>query len=191
LDTRAPTDTVSETISEATFLLTELKYTLGQMHVQIGDLDDKTRQTAHCEGRTVADILTEMMTSEDEYQERYAQLLGIDTSRLKPADEVVPLPLNEEVEEESDDQNDFEHNRAQTIAILEQAGESWPTELLELVRQHVSDDRRHTTSLAECRKKFYETDRRPDLNEPLTASEDVTRQPSSPAESVRPGPTEG
>jgi hypothetical protein len=189
LDTQVPTDTVSETISEATFLLTELKYTLGQMHVQIGDLDEETRKTAKCDDRSVADIVAEMTRSEDEYQERYAQTLGIDTSTLKPAEEVVPLPLSEEVDEEPEDQNDFEHNRAQTIAILEQAGESWPAGLLDLVRQHVAEDRRHTTSLAECRKQFYETGSGPDLDEPLTASQDVARDPSSPAGWVRPDST--
>jgi len=91
------------------------------MHVQIGDLDEETRKTAKCDDRSVADIVAEMTRSEDEYQERYAQTLGIDTSTLKPAEEVVPLPLSEEVDEEPEDQNDFEHNRAQTIAICAQA----------------------------------------------------------------------
>jgi hypothetical protein len=191
LDTQAPTDTVSETISEATFLLTELRYTLGQMHVQIGDLDEETRKTAKCGDRSAADILAEMMRSEDAYQERYAQILGIDASKLKPAEEVVPLPLSEEVDEESQEQNDFEHNRAQTIALLDQAGDSWPAELLDLVRQHVAEDRRHTTSLAECRKHLYDTDSRPDNDEPLTAAQDLRRESSSPAGSARPESTGG
>jgi hypothetical protein len=127
MDAEAPTDTVNQTISEATFLLTELRYTLGQIHVQIGDLDAETRRSAMCRDRSVESILQDMMASEDRYQEQYAQLLGVDVSSLHAPDQIVPLPMNEEVSELPQDQDDFEHNRAKTIALLENAGDNWPS----------------------------------------------------------------
>jgi hypothetical protein len=110
--------------------------------------------------------------------------LGVDFKELQPAEQVVPLPLNEDVSEESDEQNDFEHNRAQTIALLEEAGDNWPADLLDLVRQHVAEDRRHTTDLAECRMKYFETDTRSDLDEPLTERDDLLRKPEPAGESA-------
>lgn len=188
MDAEAPTDTVNQTISEATFLLTELRYTLGQIHVQIGDLDAEARRSAMCGDRSVESILQDMMTSEDRYQEQYAKFLGVDTSKLHAPDQIVPLPLNEDISELPQEQDDFEHNRAQTIALLESAGDNWPDELLALVRQHVAEDRRHTTDLAECRMRYFESDTRPDLDEPLTAQDGIAREPDPSGESDRPVP---
>ena len=42
-----------DTISEPQFMLTELRYTLGQLHVQVLDLDPETRSKALCEGRSI------------------------------------------------------------------------------------------------------------------------------------------
>lgn len=191
MDTQAPADSVDGTISQAEFLLTELKYTLGQIHVQIGDLDAETRRSAMCEGRTVDGILQEMMKSEDHYLEEYASLLGVDSREFNAAEQDIPLPLNADVDEATDDQNDFEHKRAQTIALLESAGDVWPQPVLDLVKQHVSEDRRHTTELAECRIKYFESDSRPDLDQPLTEHDDLVRKPAPAGESVHPDTNPG
>jgi hypothetical protein len=184
LENEAAVDTTSATISESTFLLTELRYTLGQIHVQIGDMDEKARGMALYGDRTISDILAEMQSTEDEYQEKYGAMLGVDVASLHPSEQIVPLPISDEVDENAEDQNSFEHNRAQTIAMLEGAGDAWPPALVDLVRRHVSADRTHTTQLAECRKQYFETDTRPDLDQSLTETEDVVREPWPPAESV-------
>lgn len=186
MDSEAPTDTVSQTISEATFLVTELRYTLGQIHVQVGDLDESTRENATCGDRSVSSILREMQEAERRYQQRYSELLGASPQDLEGT-ATLPLPVNEEQDETSDEQNAFEHQRAVTIALLERAGDEWPDELLELVREHVTGDRRNTTDLAECRRAYFETDNRPDLDEPLTETEpEIVRSPEPRERSDRP-----
>jgi len=150
-------------------LLTELQYTLGQIHVQVGDLDAETRSSATCGDRTIDDILAAMMRSEGEYQSSYAQLLKTDISTIASNQPEVPLPINEEeADAENSARSDFEHERARTIALLTTAGETWPLELLAAVQQQVQEDRRHTTDLAECRKQYMQTDDRAQLDEPLT-----------------------
>lgn len=145
----------TETISEPTFLLTELRYTLGQLHVQLGDLDDQSRQTMRCGDRSVDDILQEMLEYESRYQAEYAQMLQ--TS--------VP---QEGADQQFRGHAAFEQRRAQTVAMLEAAGEDWPPQLIETVKQQIARDRASTTQIAECRKAAFETDQRPDLDEPLT-----------------------
>lgn len=154
-----------ETISEAQFLLTELRYTLGQLHVQVLDLDPDTRASDLCEGRSIDGILDELLQDEDAYQQRYCQLLGAavpDTGR-----DANPLPVSE-TDTPPTREGRFEHKRAQTIAILESAQGSWTPELLAAVKEQVQKDRARTTDIAECRKAFFEADQRPDLNQPIT-----------------------
>lgn len=153
-------------IPESTFLLTELKYTLGQLHVQVLDLDEATRKSTLCGDRSIEQILQEMLQYEGEYQAKYRGLLHASTS-TQAEDIPVPLPVNAG-EEVPSQENSFEHKRAQTIALLETAQGDWPPELLDLAREHVTQDRRHTTDLAECRKAYLHQEQRPDLNEPLT-----------------------
>jgi hypothetical protein len=126
-----------------------------------------------------------MQQSEDRYQDAYARILRVDPSTMSGGEQIVPLPINAEVSEMSEDQETFEQNRARTIALLETAGDGWTQELLDLVRRQVADDRRHTTALAECRKVYFAGDTRPDLAEPLTQSDDVVREPTPSPESVR------
>jgi hypothetical protein len=148
------------TVTEPSFLITELRYTLGQLHVQIGDLDAETRRTATCEGRNVDQILAEMLTEERRFQATYQNLLHV--SPPKPHREEALIGKNE-----------LEVERMRTIALLEQAPSHWPDQLVELVREHVASDRRSTTQLAECRKSLYSHDQRPDLDEPLLSESDI------------------
>jgi hypothetical protein len=165
---RAKEDGMSSgTISEADFLLTELRYTLGQLHVQVLDLDDDSRQSVMCGDRSIEEVLAQMAREEDENLGKYAELLH--TSVPVNADETVPLPVTS-AEEATGEEGSFERKRARTIALLERAGENWPSDLLNAVREHVQRDRRYTTEIAECRKAYFEADTRPDLNEPLTTS---------------------
>jgi hypothetical protein len=180
------TTTATTTISEATFLLTELRYTLGQTHVQIGDLDQSAREASVSGDRSVADILSEMRQSESRYQEQYSRILGVASDALPEADTIVPLPINAGVSEMTHEQQTFEKRRGRTIALLETANDEWSHELFDLVRQQVADDRRFTTSLAACRSANFQTDSRPDLDEPLTTTEDdIIREPTPSPESVR------
>jgi hypothetical protein len=157
----------TNTISEGTFLLTELRYTLGQLHVQLGDMDSRALRETQYNGRSVEQLLRDMIESERRAQAQYAQMLG--TTIPNPSDtatQVVPLPVNES-EEEPGPQATFEHLRAQTIDLLAAAGDSWSPELLAAVKQQAAGDRVATTALAECRKQFFEHDQRPDLDQPL------------------------
>lgn len=156
-----------DTISEANFLLTELRYTLGQLHVQVLDLDASAREGGDDAGKSIDDILADMVSHEKEYQARYTELLG--TELPEQNDDEIPLPINE-AEAQPGREHTFEQKRAQTIALLERVGENWPEELLELVKQQVQQDRQCTTAIAERRMSVFSREQRPDLNEPLTSS---------------------
>jgi hypothetical protein len=156
------------TISESAFLLTELRYTLGQLHVQVLDLDAETRNKILCGDRTIDQTLSDMVASEGQWQTKYAQMLRIAAPGSDSSDAEVPLPVNAD-DEQPGVETVFEHKRAQTIAMLEKVSGDWPEELLDAVKQQVAEDRRLTTDIAECRKTYFAQDRRPDLEEPLQA----------------------
>lgn len=157
-----------ETISESTFLITELRYTLGQLHVQVLDLDAETRKSLTCGDRSIEQILSDMLEGERRWQDRYAQLLGGSVAKPEESQTEIPLPVTAE-EETHTVESEFEHRRAQTIAMLEALPEPWPAELVESVKQQVTEDRQLTTSIADCRKAYFAEDQRPDLNKPLAA----------------------
>lgn len=142
-------------ISESSFLLTELRYTLGQLHVQLADIDSSTtnQATADIYGR-IHDILRRMVEYETRYQTQYCGIIHAQV----PA-ETSGLPAEPE--------SIFESRRGQTIALLEQVREPWPDNLLESVRGHVAEDRHNATAIAEERKALFEQDQRPDLAAPL------------------------
>jgi hypothetical protein len=174
------------TISEATFLLTELRYTLGQIHVQIGDLDESARGSVLCGDRSVADILREMRESEDRYQEQYASLLGVDPNAIAEDAFEAPLPINQVVTEMTGEGRTFEQRRGRTVAMLQSAGDEWSQEVRDLARKQVADDHTSTEALAECRRNRFESNPRPSLDEPLTVTEDdIIREPEPSPESVR------
>jgi len=141
-------------ISEPAFLLTELRYTLGQLHVQLGDLDESMR-TKGDGGACIDEILDSMVSDEDRYQAHYSRMLNVS----------VP---QEGGDEQFRGHAAFENKRAQTVALLEQVGDNWPAELVDCVREQVAADRKYTTQIADRRKELYEQDQRPDLEEPLT-----------------------
>lgn len=142
-------------ISEPAFLLTELRYTLGQLHVQLGDLDASSRQNTEGRERSVEEILDDMIRDENTYQTQYSRMLG------------VPVP-EEGPDEQFRGQSAFERKRAQTVALLEKAEDNWSEELIDCVKQQVSGDRTYTTEIANRRKELFEQDQRPDLEEPIT-----------------------
>jgi len=147
----------AEAISEPQFLLTELRYTLGQLNVQLGDLTTRQEQEGGALHPSVREILDTMTRAERKYQEQYSRLTG------------VGLPEKVPVQDEGSPAAGFEQLRIGTIALLEQAQPEWTPELIEAVRQQVADDRQRTTLIAEERKRIFESDQRPDLDEPLTA----------------------
>ncbi|MGH2443929.1 MAG: hypothetical protein ACRDFX_12310, partial [Chloroflexota bacterium] len=82
------------TISEADFLLTELRYTLGQIHVQVLDLDPDARRAKHGD-ESVDSILAEMLSSERGYQRIYAGLLETEIPRRESLESPLPVGLPE------------------------------------------------------------------------------------------------
>ena len=160
----------TESISEPMFLLTELRYTLGQLHVQLGGLS--TDQKPGTGGqRNLGDILSDMASTEDRYQAEYAQILNLPASEAGKEEDTIPLPINE-AEQVPQHQAHLERERAHTIAILERATEPWPADLLEKVKGQVAQDRAFTTEIAEWRKAQFETPDRGDLDKPLTRPDD-------------------
>jgi hypothetical protein len=149
-----------EAISEQAFLLTELRYTLGQLHVQLSGLNAEMRTSDLCGGRSIDQIVREMVSEEARYQREYASLLNI------------AIPEGHQ-EEGFVGQDEFERRRTQTVAMLEGIGEDWPHRLTDLVKEQVAHDRQSTTEIAECRKSIYAEDQRPDLDQPLTAAEET------------------
>lgn len=156
----------SDSISEATFLLTELRYTLGQLHVQVLDLDTAQRAQETASGRSVNTVLRDMAGAEATYQERIRGMAGTEPA---PDDDHpdIPLPISNA---EADDGREygFEHQRARTIAMLEALGDTWPSGLVELVREQVRHDRQLTGELATLRMSLYNQETRLDLDQPLT-----------------------
>jgi len=171
-----------ETITEPAFLLTELRYTLGQLHVQALDLDEEARRAACHEGRSIEETLADMVRYEKEYQARYSELLHRPDESGGKQVEATLLPVNE-AEDAHGTESDFEHLRGGTIVILEQAPDPWPQGLVDLVREQVARDRQSTTHIAECRKSWLGREQRPDLQEPLTA----TKEPHVLGEESTPG----
>lgn len=122
-----------------------------------------------CGDRSAETILQELITSETDFQNKYARLLQVQLPGSDAPAVSVPLPIREDDSEEGEGQPEFEQLRSRTIAMLEEAGDDWPAGLVELVKEQVGGDRQHTTDLAECRRQFLGREQRPNLNEPLTA----------------------
>ena len=155
------------TITEAQFLMTELQYTLGQLHVQLADMDVESMRRSMCGDRSVEQVVLDLCTSEAEYQSQYARLLTVEAAA--GTSDHVALPISDESEQLSA-QSQFEHLRTRTIEMLQGTEGKWTQEVLDLVKRQVSEDRTETTQIAECRKSNFEGDARPDLDEPLTTS---------------------
>lgn len=159
------------TITEAQFLMTELQYTLGQLHVQLADIDAPTRQSAMCGDRSIEQVLSDMCASEESYQSQYARLLGLQQQDAATVDHVaLPVSESEDTAEMPGSQSAFERLRTHTIELLRGTESSWSQEVVDLVKRQVMEDRTQTTQLAECRKTIFERDDRADLDEPLTAT---------------------
>jgi hypothetical protein len=148
-----------QAISEQAFLLTELRYTLGQLHVQLSGLSSDMRTQNLCDGRTIDQVVQEMVTEEVRYQREYASILNLAVAEGHQEQGFVG-------------QDEFERRREQTVAMLEKIGEDWPQRLTDLVKEQVAHDRKSTTEIAECRKSIFAEDQRPDLDEPLTAAKE-------------------
>ncbi|HLJ66057.1 MAG TPA: hypothetical protein VKX16_01695 [Chloroflexota bacterium] len=159
-----------ETISESTFLLTELRYTLGQLAVQTMGLDSETRQMPLCSGRSVDQILSEMIDRETGFQKSCAELLG--TTPPVASDNVgAAIPLSSE-DVGASAVHRFEQLRTATIELLE-GHDSWPPALLADVKEQAAADRRETTAIAECRRAYLDATHGEHLQKPLTTpSED-------------------
>lgn len=145
----------ADTISEPTFLITELRYTLGQLNAQLGDLTTRQETRGTNDTPSIEQVLGAMAQSEQKYQERYHRLTGI------------AIPEQAPVQDAGSPAAAFERLRIATITMLEQIEGEWPDPLRERVRQQVAEDRQRTTQIAGDRKAIFDNDQRPDLNQPL------------------------
>jgi hypothetical protein len=145
----------AESISEADFLVTELRYTFAQLSVQLGDLNSADRRELKFEGRSAEQIFRDMIHCEEKFQAHCARLLHR-----------APPPEQDDIADGS--REGFERKREQTVAMLTEA-DDWSRELVELVKQQVSEDRGFATELAEIRTMALARHRPPDVSEPISA----------------------
>lgn len=145
----------ADTISEPAFLITELRYTLGQLNAQLGDISSRQEAGGTDDRPSIYQVLEAMQRSERAYQEKYRRMTG------------VAIPEDAPVQDAGSPAAAFERLRIATITMLEQVEGEWPDTLRELVRQQVAEDRQRTTQIANDRKVIFDTDQRPDLNRPL------------------------
>lgn len=145
----------ADSISESTFLLTELRYTLGQLQAQLSGLNPEAFTTAGPNGQSIQQILDEMEAAEDRYQSEYARLLNIQ-------------PEERAVEEGFINESELEEKRDQTVAMLLKAGDNWPQEVMNLAREQVANDRQCTTEIAGIRIALFNQPADPSLEKPLT-----------------------
>lgn len=139
-------------ISETTFLVTELRYTLGQLHVQLGDVLPEQRSRAYS-GQSMNSVLQDMMQGERSFQQRVAQLLSVEIPS-RGASGAAPS------------ETDFERARVETVAMLERAEPKWPQSLIDLVKEQVAADRDHATAIATLREQIFSAPAQ--QNQPLT-----------------------
>lgn len=145
----------ADTISEPTFLITELRYTLGQLNAQLGDITTRQESRGTSDKPSIDQVLEAMLQSEQKYQEQYSGMTG------------VAIPENVPVQDAGSPAAAFERMRIGTITMLEQVEGEWPESLRDRVRQHIAEDRQHTTQIAVDREGIFENDQRPDLNQSL------------------------
>lgn len=149
---RKEEDMSTDGISETTFLVTELRYTLGQLHVQLGDVLPEQRSRAYS-GQSMNSVLQDMMQGERSFQQRVAQLLSVEIPS-RGASGAAPS------------ETDFERARVETVAMLERAEPKWPQSLIDLVKEQVAADRDHATAIATLREQIFSAPAQ--QNQPLT-----------------------
>ena len=132
-------------ISEAAFLLVELRYTLAQLRAQLTGLDDSASADSLQDGETVNSILEAMARSETRFQAHYAGLLHVSLPERVPEERIRGV-------------DGFERIRRQTIDMLDRVGDDWPESLLDSVKQHVADDREYATQIAEHGRRLPHDD---------------------------------
>lgn len=125
-----------ERITEPAFLLVELRYTAGQVLAQLGHLNNEQRASPGCDGQSVDSILSAMVQAEENYQTEY--------QRLFPG-----FGFNSSDESSQPMEVAFSQARTQTVVQLSVVAEPWGPELVDLVKQHLTHDRRLITDLAQ------------------------------------------
>lgn len=110
-------------ISSHSFLLTELRYSIQQVETQMGHLSPDQRLPAEA-------MVGELTEAEHRFQTQAARLLG------------VPQP---------DPATSFGSAREQTVRLLAGIDGGLPAAVCDLVHQHLDNDRRVTTDIANCR----------------------------------------
>ncbi|GAC1466570.1 MAG: hypothetical protein PVSMB7_12110 [Chloroflexota bacterium] len=132
------------TISEATFLLSELHYTLAQLDVQLA-----MRQTEQSDegvaAQRIHQIVARMQEDEHAFQSRYAALLAVDL----PADPVIAP---------GDEAATFSILRGLTLNMFGTGGSAPEGQLVELMREQVALDRKHMTEIADQRAGVLQRD---------------------------------
>jgi hypothetical protein len=132
-------------VTEAAFLLIELRYTLAQLRAQLRDLDESARAEALSDGQSIDSILEAMARFERRYQTHYAEILQL------------ALPAGGH-EDKISGYDGVERRRRKTIEMLDKVGEDWPEALLNSVKRQVADDREYATRIAEHRRGLLPDD---------------------------------
>jgi|SRR5579875_831044 len=143
-----------EPISQQEFLLSELRYSIGQLHVQLGNLHPDSLGDAPPGKPSINDILDALITRERNSQSEYARLLKL------------PTPI--EPEPAGDREAVFDALRDQTIALLQQGPAAWGQELIDAVQEQVRSDRQSATEIAERRDILAAEANNPNIQRPLT-----------------------
>ncbi|MGI8824772.1 MAG: hypothetical protein ACR2JC_03850 [Chloroflexota bacterium] len=129
-------------ISESTFLLIELRYTAGQLRVQIDNVRAELPSASPNEDEA-GRVLARMIEDEGKYQAQYVRILGRQCPNQHRGEDEDPFAV-------------FAGRRAQTLDMLEAVPEPWHDDLLALVRRHVSQDRRQATEIADQRRSEFD-----------------------------------
>jgi hypothetical protein len=132
-----------EHVSEWDFLLTELQYTVAQLKVQLDGIEDKPLAPILGHERSPTEILGSMLKYEVDFQARYLR-------DLKAEDSVRPP----QIDSNNGERAAFARLRSETIEILRRISGEPSNDLLKTVRDHLGEDRRHVTALAECRHRL-------------------------------------
>ncbi|MBV9279513.1 MAG: hypothetical protein JOZ41_05490 [Chloroflexi bacterium] len=120
-------------ITEAAFLVVELRYTMAQLEVQLRYLDEIADPQ---DLDTIGRVLDAMGRDEARYQQVLARLLR------------APAPIPGDG---AGDRAGFVRRRHETLSLLETWEEDWPPPLVGTVKELLGRDRENLTALANRR----------------------------------------
>lgn len=140
-------------VSQESFLLTELLYTVSQLQVQLGALKASAEGAGEVSFGHAVSIVEGMIEAEERYRAQFAGILNVEIQQSEPKQGYGP--------------EGFRSQREETVALLERVQKPWPRSLFEAVREVAANDRSQTTAIAQHRSRLLELDSRSNLDQPL------------------------